>query len=399
MKKLNPLKKKLLHVTNRLENVFVRGENLYLFDKDNERYLDFVGGWATNSLGHCPPAIKKALIEQSSALVNCSPAFYNDEMLKLADLLCEITGMDKVFFCSTGMEANESALKLCRKHASLFKKNAPEIISFKNSFHGRSLAMMSVSGKESWQKLFNPKIPAVRHALFNDLSDFKKKLSDSTSAVFMELVQGEGGVNEVSPDFITQVRKITAERNILLVVDEIQTGIGRTGKMFAFEHYGITPDILTLAKGLGGGFPIGAMLTKEKYDLFASGENGSTFSSQPLAMRVARAVVEEVLEKKLADQALKMGELLRRELSHFPKPIEISNIRGKGLLIGFDVPKVDARKLVQQCFANKLIVNALSSASIRLIPPLIVGEKEIKHFSELFKKSYLELLEKDESGG
>ena len=389
---IGQFKKNLLHVTNRLETIFVRGKGLYLFDEEKNKYLDFVGGWATNTLGHSPNAIKKALTKQSSLLVNNSPAFYNDEMLKLANLLCRVSDMDKVFFCSTGMEANESALKLCRKHASLFKKNAPEIISFKNGFHGRSLAMMSVSGKKDWEKLFNPKLSDVKHALFNDFNDFKKKLSHKTSAVFIELIQGEGGVNEVSKDFISKVRGITKERNILLVVDEIQTGIGRTGKMFAFQHYGIVPDILTVAKGLGGGFPIGAMLTKEKYDLFVSGENGSTFSSQPLAMRVSRAVLEEVLKKKLVQHAKAMGDMLHRELNRFPNPITITNIRGRGLLIGFDVPEVNAKELAERCFQNKLIVNALSTKSIRLVPPLVVREKEVKCFIHLFKKSYLELL-------
>ncbi len=364
---------------------------MYLFDEKGNRYLDLIGGWATNALGHSPKVIQKALKEQSSLLINCSPAFYNPEMLRLANLLCRVSKMDKAFFCSSGLEANESALKLCRKYASLHQNNAHEIISLKGGFHGRSLALMAVSGKKGWNTLFNPKLKGVKHARPNDFDDLQKKITPKTSAIFMELIQGEGGVREVSSDYIAKVKKLTQEKNIVLVIDEIQTGIARTGKMFAFEHYGIKPDILTLAKGLGGGFPIGSMLTTKKFDVFSAGENGSTFSAQPLAMRVGRAVLEEVIEKKLSSHAREMGDLFKKKLGELAKEIPLNHIRGKGLLLGFDLGEISAQKLSEQCFKNGLLINALSEKSIRLMPPLIIQEKEINTFIALFKKSYQEI--------
>ncbi len=386
------MKKNILFTTPRPDTVFQRGEGVYLYDDKGNRYLDLIGGWGTNVLGHSSPAMAKAMGEQSTKLLNCSPAFYNEEMLKLAEVLKGLSGFSKTFFCSSGLEANESALKLCRKHASLYKKQAHEIISLKNSFHGRSLSLMAVSGKKNWDKLFNPKLPGVKHCRINDLADFNRQLTSKTSAVFLELIQGEGGVNQLEKSFVKDVRKLTKAYNILLVVDEIQTGIARTGKMFAFQHYNIKPDILTLAKGLGGGLPIGAMLTKKEFDLFEVGENGSTFSGQPFICRVAREVLHEVVKKKLTENSQAMGSLIKEKLvSLKTKGLKVSNIRGMGLMLAFDLEDVPAQDLAKECFKNKLIINAVGEKSIRLLPPLILNEKHISDFINIFYDSYMNL--------
>lgn len=373
----------ILFTAARPDVVMEKGEGMYLWDTDGKRYLDFIGGWAVNCLGHCPAAIAEALGDQSSLLVNASPTFYNKPMIELAKLLTDISCFDRVFFTSTGAEANEGAIKLARKYGSKHLNGAFEIITTISSFHGRTLATMSATGKKHWEELFKPKLPGFKHVPYNDIDAMAKAVSSDTCAIMLEPVQGEGGVIVADTSYINALRKLCDEKGILLIFDEIQTGIGRTGKMFAYEHYGIEPDIMTLAKGIGGGFPLSAMLTKEKYNIFDAGDQGGTYTGQPLAMAVGLAVVKEVISKKLPERAAMMGDYIKERLGELMLQYPIKNVRGSGLLIAFDLPEPTGKKIVTECLEEGLILNSPQPSSIRLMPPLIVTKYDIDRMIEI----------------
>ena len=258
----------ILFTAVRPDIVMEKGKGMYLWDTNGKKYLDFIGGWAVNCLGHSPDVITQALSEQAVKLVNASPTFYNVPMIKLAKLLTDHSCFDRAFFTSTGAEANEGAIKLARKYGAKKLGGAYRIITTYGSFHGRTLATMSATGKKHWETLFEPKVPGFIHIPFNDIDAAAAAVDPDTCAIMLEPVQGEGGVNVADETYIKALRKLCTDKNILLIFDEVQTGFGRTGKLFAYEHYGVEPDVITLAKGIGGGFPLGAMLTKEKYNLF-----------------------------------------------------------------------------------------------------------------------------------
>ena len=298
-------------------------------------------------------------------------------MLKFAKLLTDISCFDRVFFASSGAEANESAIKLARKYGALYRGGAFEIITMINSFHGRTLATMSATGKEKWQTLFEPKVPGFRHVPLNDAVALQAAVSDKTCAIMLEPIQGEGGVNAATAKYMRLLRRICTENNILLIVDEVQTGLGRTGKMFAYEHYGIEPDVMTLAKGIGGGFPLSAMLAKEKFNVFDAGDQGGTYSAQPLGMEVGYAVVKEIIDKKLAENAARQGSYLVEKLQGIAEQFGLSGIRGQGLLVAFDLPSATGSEVAAACLQSGLLVNSPQPATIRLIPPLIVTAADI----------------------
>ncbi|MCX8130939.1 MAG: aspartate aminotransferase family protein [Clostridia bacterium] len=373
-------KNHILYTAARPDKVMEHGEGMYLWDTDGKCYLDFIGGWAVNCLGHSPEAISKALAKQASVLVNASPTFYNKPMIEFATLLTENSCFDRVFFLSSGAEANESAIKLARKYGAKHLNGAYEIITTVNGFHGRTLATMSATGKQAWKDLFAPKIPGFVHVGFNDIEAIKAAITPLTCAVMLEPVQGEGGVNPADEAYIRELRKICDEKGILLIFDEIQTGIGRLGNLFAYEQYGVEPDIMTLAKGIGGGFPLSAMLTKEKYNIFEAGDQGGTYSGQPLAMTVGYAVVSEVIRRNLPAEAKEKGQYIIKKLNEIKDVYGIKNIRGKGLLIGFDLPGENGQDMVRECLAEGLIVNSPKPSTMRLIPPLIV---EFTHIDEM----------------
>jgi acetylornithine/N-succinyldiaminopimelate aminotransferase len=376
----------ILFTSKRPEIVMEKGKGMYLWDTEGQKYLDFVAGWAVNSLGHSPDVISNALQKQSAELVNCSPSFYNTKMLKLADLLTRNSCFDKVFFASSGAEANESAIKLARKYGSKYKNEAYEIITTVDGFHGRTLATMSATGKAYWEPLFAPKVSGFVHVPFNDADSVLAAITDKTCAVMLEPIQGEGGVNVADENYIKELRKICDENNILLIFDEIQTGAGRTGRLFAYEYYGVEPDIMTLGKGIGGGFPLSAMLTKKKFDIFDAGDQGGSYSSQPLAMSVGYAVLNEIIEANLCEHAADMGKYIVEKLDAVKDKLNIKNIRGKGLLIAFDLPTGNAAEVVSKCLQNGLAVNSPKPATIRLMPALIVSEEDIdKMMSILYK--------------
>jgi acetylornithine/N-succinyldiaminopimelate aminotransferase len=367
----------ILYTTNRPENIMARGEGMYLWDTEGKCYLDFIGGWAVTCLGHAPKAIEMALTEQAKQLVNASPAFYNVPMIQFAEMLTALTCFQKVFFASSGAEANESAIKLARKYGQKYLGGAYEIITTVNSFHGRTLATMSATGKDYWEPLFAPKVSGFVHVPFNDIDAMAAVVSEKTCAIMIEPVQGEGGVYAAEDDYVKALRKLCDEKQILLIFDEVQTGIGRTGKMFAYEHYGIEPDVMTLAKGIGGGYPLSAMLTKDTFDIFDAGDQGGTYSAQPLGMAVGLAVLETIVKENVVDNAKRQGAYLMAQLNALQATYALKAIRGMGLLIAFDLPEDKGAAVVNACMAKGLLVNSPKPATIRLMPPLIVDRAAI----------------------
>ena len=385
-------KRSILFTTVRPEVVMEKGEGLYLWDTDGKKYLDFVGGWAVTSLGHSPAVIAKALARQSKVLVNASPSFLNIPMIEYARLLVNHSCFDRVFFASSGAEANEGAIKLARKYGSLYRDGAFEIITTVNSFHGRTLATMSATGKKKWKNLFEPKVPGFIHVPLNDFAALKAAVNSRTCAVMLEPIQGEGGVFEVDFDYIRQLRQLCDEQGILLIFDEVQTGLARTGKLFAYQHYGVEPDVMTLAKGIGGGFPLAALLVKERFNIFEAGDQGGTYSGQPLAMAVGLAVMQEVLEKNLVDNAAMQGEYIQKKLREIAARFRLTNIRGKGLLLAFDLPTEQGAEVVAACLRQGLLVNSPQPATIRLMPALIVNTAEIDWMTEILANVLQEVL-------
>jgi acetylornithine/N-succinyldiaminopimelate aminotransferase len=369
--------KSILFTAVRPEIVMERGEGMYLWDTEGRKYLDFIGGWAVNCLGHSPVVIHQALMQQAPRLVNASPSFFNKPMVELASLLTEVSCFDRVFFASSGAEANEGAIKLARKHGAKNLDGAYEIITITNGFHGRTLATMSATGKKLWEPLFAPKVDGFKHVPLNDLSALDAAVNGNTCAVMLELIQGEGGVHPVDAEYLSKLRKLCDERGLLLIFDEIQTGIGRTGKLFAYEHYGVEADVMTLGKGIGGGFPLSAMLTKEAFNIFEPGDQGGTYCGQPLAMAVGCAVINEVIRRKLPLNAEIQGDYLLEKLDELAGEYGLTRIRGKGLLLAFDLPAAKGAELVSACLELGLLINSPNPLTIRLMPPLIVARDEI----------------------
>ncbi|AJA46598.1 acetylornithine aminotransferase [Clostridium pasteurianum DSM 525 = ATCC 6013] len=379
-------KNSILFTTNRPNIVMEHGKGMYLLDTEGKCYLDFIGGWAVNCLGHCPDIINDAIIKQAKTLINASPSFYNKPMLQFAKLLTDNSCFDRVFFSNSGSEANEGAIKLARKYGEKFLDGAYEIITMINSFHGRTLATMSATGKKVWENLYEPKVPGFKHVPLNDIDALKASITSKTCAIMLEPIQGEGGVNKADKVYIETISNICKEHGILLIFDEVQTGIGRTGKLFAYEHYGIEPDIMTLAKGIGGGYPLSALLTKEKLNIFEPGDQGGTYSAQPLGMAVGMAVVEEVINKKLFINAEIQGNYILKKLRELKDKYKLKNIRGNGLLIAFDLPCDKGTEIVDKCLHEGLILNSPRPSIIRLMPPLIVTEKDTDNMINILTK-------------
>ncbi|MBP2654733.1 MAG: argD1 [Firmicutes bacterium] len=383
---LEEAEQSILFTTVRPGIVMDYGKGMYLWDTDGKKYLDFIGGWAVTCLGHCPEVMIKALSEQGSRLINASPSFWNKPMLRFAKLLTDHSCFDRVFFASSGAEANEGAIKLARKYGSVHLEGAYEIITTVNGFHGRTLATMAATGKEKWKSLFEPKAGGFKHVPFNDIHAIQSVISSKTCAIMLEPIQGEGGVIVSDEGYIKALRQMCDETGIMLIFDEVQTGVGRTGKLFAYEHYGIEPDVMTLAKGIGGGFPLSALLIKEKFNIFEAGDQGGTYSSQPLGMAVGLAVVNEVIQKELPKKAEKQGKYIQARLCDIAPKYDLQNIRGKGLLIAFDLPADKGGEIVSECLNHGLILNAPRPNIIRLMPPLIVEEKDIEAMIQILSE-------------
>jgi acetylornithine/N-succinyldiaminopimelate aminotransferase len=367
----------LMEVTARPEVVFVRGEGVYLWDHTGKRYLDFVQGWAVNCLGHSPPAVADAIAAQAKRLLTPSPAFYNDASLKLANALVENSCFDQVFFANSGAEANEGAIKLARKYGSKHRGGAFEIITFEGAFHGRTLATMSASGKKAFEPLFEPKVAGFRKARLNDLASVKALISDNTVAVMLEPIQGEAGVWPATDQFLQELRALTKEHGLLLIVDEIQTGIGRTGKLFHYEHAGIEPDIMTLGKGIGGGVPLAALLATSHASCFEHGDQGGTFNGNPLMCAAGLAVLEQVSQPEFLKSAVDAGLFLESELQRLSARHGLGEVRGRGLLLALDLKLPIGASIVAQAFADGVLLNSPQPDALRFMPALNVTREEI----------------------
>lgn len=355
----------------------VKGEGAKVWDADGKEYLDFLSGISVNNLGHCHPSIVKAVKEQSEKLIHCSNFYLIEPQVLLAKKLIENSFADKAFFCNSGAEANEGACKLARLYAK--KKGYPEryrVITFKKSFHGRTLAMISATAQEKIQKGFEPLVDGFDYAEFNNIDSVYKLVNDKTCAIMIEPVQGEGGIISADASFLKGLRKICDDKGILLIFDEIQCGLGRTGKDFAYQHSGVEPDVMTLAKALGGGVPIAAILAKgDAANVFDPGTHGTTFGGNPLATAAAYAFCEELFDHKLSEHAEKMGKFFRNLLNELASKHKIiKEVRGVGLMIGLVLDR-PGKDIVAMCAENGLLVNCTADVVIRILPPLIVTEK------------------------
>ncbi len=367
----------LMDITARPQTVFVRGEGSYLWDDSGKRYLDFIQGWAVNCLGHSPPCIADAVAAQAKRLITPSPAYYNDASLKLAKRLVDLSCFDQVFFANSGAEANEGAIKLARKYGSLHKSGAYEIITFEGGFHGRTLATMSASGKKAFEPLFEPKVPGFRKAKLNDLSSVKALINANTVAVMLEPIQGEAGVWPATDRFLQELRALTHEHDLLLIFDEIQTGMGRTGKLFHYEHADIEPDIMTLGKGIGGGVPLAALLATEKASCFVHGDQGGTFNGNPLMCAAGLVVLDEVSKPSFLKSATEAGLLLESELQKLSARHGLGNVRGRGLLLALDLKLPIGPAIVAQALETGLLLNSPQPDALRFMPALNVTGAEV----------------------
>ena len=367
----------LMNITARPPAVFVRGEGAYLWDDNGKRYLDFMQGWAVNCLGHSPAIIADALAAQAKLLLTPSPAFFNGPSLKLANALVANSCFDQVFFTNSGAEANEGAIKLARKFGTLYKDGAHEIVTFVGGFHGRTLATMSASGKKAFEPLFEPKVSGFPKAQLNDLDSVKPLISSKTVAVMLEPIQGEAGVWPATDQFLRELRALTEERGLLLIVDEIQTGMGRTGKLFHFEHAGIEPDIMTLGKGIGGGVPLAALLATEYASCFEHGDQGGTFNGNPLMCAAGLAVLEHVATPEFLKSTIEAGLFLESELQKLSARHGLGEVRGRGLLLALDLKLPIGASIVAQAFEDGVLLNAPQPDALRFMPALNVTREEI----------------------
>ena len=367
----------LMDITERPPLVFANGAGSVLWDDSGRRYLDFIQGWAVNSLGHSPPAVAEALSQQAKLLLTPSPAFYNAPSLKLAQALVEQSCFDHVFFTNSGAEANEGAIKLARKYGALHRFGAYEIITFEGGFHGRTLATMSASGKKAFELLFEPKVPGFPKAQLNDLDSVKRLIGDRTIAVMLEPIQGEAGVWPATNGFLRELRALTTERGLLLIADEIQTGMGRTGKLFHYEHAGIEPDIMTLGKGIGGGVPLAALLATNAASCFEHGDQGGTFNGNPLMCAAGLAVLQEITQPGFLKSVTEIGYTLASELQRISARHGLGEVRGQGLLLALDLKRPIAAAVVALALEGGVLLNAPRPDALRFMPALNVTREEI----------------------
>lgn len=388
-KLIDESKKYLMNTYNRLPIVLRKGRGMKVWGSNGKEYLDFVGGIAVNCIGHCHPKIVIALQKQAQRLLHVSNLYHIEPQIKLAKLLVGHSCADKVFFCNSGAEANEAAIKLVRKYAK--DHGVPEkyeIITTYGSFHGRTLATLSATGQEKFQKGFEPLVPGFKHVPFNDIEALIRAITRHTCAVMLEPIQGEAGIKMPVEGYLNRVRQVCDEYGLLLILDEVQTGMGRTGKFFAYEHFDIEPDIMTLAKGLGGGVAIGAMLAKDTVaQSFQPGTHAATFGGNPLACAAAIATIETLLEDGfILDNCRRMGKYFMKNLERLKKefPSLIAEIRGLGLMIGVELTKPCA-SIVELCIEKGVLINCTGGNVLRFTPPLIVTEREIDHLIEVLE--------------
>jgi acetylornithine/N-succinyldiaminopimelate aminotransferase len=367
----------LMDITPRPPTVFVRGEGSFLSDDTGKRYLDFIQGWAVNCLGHSPSIVAEALAAQAKLLLTPSPAFYNSPSLKLAKALVDHSCFDHVFFTNSGAEANEGAIKLARKFGALHRGGAHEIITFDGGFHGRTLATMSASGKKAFEPLFEPKVPGFPKAQLNDLASVQRLITDKTIAIMLEPIQGEAGVWPASDQFLRDLHDLTRAHCLLLIFDEIQTGMGRSEKLFHHQHAGVEPDIMTLGKGIGGGVPLAALLATEAASCFEHGDQGGTFNGNPLMCAAGLAVMQQVADPHFLKSVVDAGLYLESELQRMSARHGLGEVRGRGLLLALDLKHPIAASIVAQAFQDGVLLNAPRPDTLRFMPALNVTREEI----------------------
>jgi acetylornithine/N-succinyldiaminopimelate aminotransferase len=370
--------KYMMKFIKRIPVTFVKGKGMRLWDENGKEYLDYVGGWAADSLGHCHPVVIKAASEQVRTLIHVSNAFYNLPQAQLAELLVKNSGFSKAFFSNSGAEAVEGAVKLARRYGALKLHGAYEVITAFKSFHGRTLAMTAATGQESFQKPYYPLPVGFVNVEYNNIEAVKKAVNEKTCAVMVEPIQGEGGVNIPADDYLQKLRAFCDEKNLLLIFDEVQTGMGRLGKLFGYQVYDVKPDIITLAKGIASGIPIGAFLANEKADVFAPGEHGTTFGGNPFCCHIGCATVSYILEKDIPGNVDRMGRYLMSKLQLLKESHSaVADVRGRGLLVAVEFKKDIAEAVMYACLEKGLIINLLKPNLLRVIPPLIIKKADI----------------------
>lgn len=375
--------------------VLVRGEGPHVWDADGRRYLDFVAGIAVNVLGHAHPMLVDAVTDQVRSLVHCSNLYFNEPAIWLADALATRAGFDaRVFFANSGAEANEAAIKLARRYWRKVRgEDRFEFVTMLDSFHGRTMAMTAATGQPKYQDGYEPLTPGFVYATFGDLASIDAAIGEHTAAVMIEVVQGEGGI-VVPPDgWFKALRELCDRRGVLLILDEVQTGVGRTGTFFAYEQEGITPDIVTLAKGLGGGVPVGAMIARRDVaEGFQPGMHATTFGGNPLACRAGQAVLQAIEAEGLLDNCRAMGEYLLGQLRVLAQTsLAIGALRGRGLMMGVELKGIDPKAVVESCLRRGLLVNTAGTGVIRLVPPLIIGKGHVRTAVEILGEAIAEV--------
>ena len=384
-----------MHAANRYPMVIEKGEGTKLWDTNGNEYLDFTSGWAVNNIGHSNQVVADAIEQQSKTLLQTSNVFYTIPQLKLAEILIENSVLDKIFICNSGAEANEGAIKLARKWGKINKNGASKILTAYNSFHGRTISTLAATGQPKYHETFMPVTEGFDYFELNNIDSLKEKIDDETVGIMIEVVQGEGGVNICSQDFINNIRKICDEKNIIMIIDEVQTGIGRLGSFYGYEKFGIEPDVITLAKGLGAGVPIGAILAKDEYSVFVPGDHGSTFGGNALTSAAAYASSKFILENDISNNVNKLNSYFTSKLNELMSKFEIiSEVRGMGLLIALEFSMDIAADMITECNKNGLLVNAVRPNALRFMPPLTVTEDEIDQAISKLQKSLENVLSK-----
>jgi acetylornithine aminotransferase len=387
--------KYIMKTYGRYPIVPVKGEGCRLWDADGKEYLDFLGGVAVNNLGHCHPKVVAALQKQAAELIHCSNYYQIPQQIELAELLCTISFADQAFFCNSGAEANEAAIKLARKYSrDTYGPERYEIITAADSFHGRTMATVSATGQEKVQRFFDPLLHGFKHVPFNDVAALEAAITPTTCAIMLEPIQGEGGVNMPSPGYFQAVRELCDRNGLLLIFDEVQVGMGRTGKMFAYEHFDVTPDIMTLAKALAGGAPIGTMLAKETFAVaFVPGTHGSTFGGNPLVCAAAIATIRTILADGLLNRCEEIGEYLTGELEALGRKYPfVKEVRGVGLMIGMALT-IPAGDIVKMGHARGVLLNVTHDSVLRFVPPLVVTKQEINTMIAILDAIFAEVQE------
>ncbi len=366
----------------------VKGKGTRLWDREGKEYLDFVSGLAVCNLGHCHPKVVKAIQDQAERLIHVSNFYYIEPQIQLASLLCRYSFADKVFFCNSGAEANEGALKLARKFAKeKMGEDRYEVITMHGSFHGRTLATLTATAQEKYHKGYSPLMPGFKYVPFNDLQAVRRSIDTKTCAIMVEPIQGEGGVNVPSEGYLKGLREICDEKGILLILDEVQVGMGRTGKLFAYEHEGIEPDAMTLAKSLAGGVPIGALLIKKGIaEAFAPGDHASTFGGNPLATCAGVAALTAILEEKMLENCQEVGAYFLTQLEKLKRRFPfVKEVRGRGLILGMELKK-EGGSIVRKMMERGILINCTMGNVLRFLPPLIVTKQEVDQVVENLKE-------------